>query len=218
MTMLRIVVVDYKMSNIFSIVNVFKHIGVDVVVSQSADDIKNADALVLPGVGAFAEAMKNLNMLQLVEPIKNFIKSGKPFLGICLGLQLLFTESDEFGVHKGLNLISGNVLKFPKQLDGNYLRMPIVGWNRVYRHDSNCALSPLNGIKDKEFMYFVHSFYVNPVDKKYISSYTNYNGFSYCSSICYENIFATQFHPEKSGEQGINLLKSWLLTFIKKEV
>lgn len=217
MTMPRVVVVDYKMSNIFSIVNVFKHIGVDVIIAQSSNDIKNADALVLPGVGAFGEAMNNLYDLQLIEPILHFIKSGKPFLGICLGLQLLFSDSSEFGIHRGLAVIPGKVIKFPESFDGRELRVPSVGWNQIDQHAPIWESSPLQIIKDKSFMYFVHSFYVKPDNNECIASYTTYNGFNYCSSIYHENIFAAQFHPEKSGKNGIQVLFNWL-NYIQRNI
>ncbi len=209
MSALNIVVVDYKMSNIFNIRHVFSHLGYEVRLSSSAAELKSADALVMPGVGAFGEAMTNLHQLDLIQPIKEFIAAGKPFLGICLGLQLLFSKSYEFGVHEGLNIIAGEVLKFPEVSERVPLRVPHVGWNQIVasRPWSNTALMHL---RSHEFVYFLHSYYARPKNKQCILSTTTYGGVSYCSSIQKDNIFALQFHPEKSGTVGLLILKNWL--------
>ncbi|MBA3662149.1 MAG: imidazole glycerol phosphate synthase subunit HisH [Gammaproteobacteria bacterium] len=197
------------MSNIFSIKNIFDHLGFQVNLSSLPEDIIKADALVIPGVGAFGQAMTNLATLNLLEPIKAFIHSGKPFLGICLGLQLLFTKSYEFGVHPGLNLIEGDVIKFPAEIAGNNMRIPNVGWNSISQN-RNWQHTPLEKLKNNEFLYFVHSYYVKPREEKYILSTSQFGDLNYCSSLIKDNIFATQYHPEKSGEVGLVILNNWI--------
>jgi len=201
----KIVIIDYGLGNLFSIQQAFLQLGVETVLTHDREVILHADALILPGVGAFDEAMKNLRSLDLVETIQTFSASGKPILGVCLGLQLLFGKSFEHGEHAGLGLIEGTVEKFP-ELDpaGNLLRIPHVGWNQVAVPDP--AFSQFDG----QHFYFVHSYYVKPADSAVIFSKSTYNGFEFCSAIKTNHIFATQFHPEKSGELGLSLFKMWI--------
>lgn len=209
--MSRIIIIDYNLGNLFSVRNACKSLGLDVAISQEVEAIKKADAIILPGVGAFSEAMDNLEKLNLIEPIKEHVKSGKAFFGICLGLQLLFSESEEFGNRKGLNLIPGKVLKFPDEINGNQLIIPQIGWNTISAKEGmdDYKGTPLEDIKENEFVYFVHSFYVKPDHEEDVLTYTVYEGHEYCSSIKKENIIATQFHPEKSGEKGLTIYKKW---------
>jgi glutamine amidotransferase len=183
----------------------------NVTVSSNKELIKSADALILPGVGAFGEAMKSLRENNLIELIYDFINTGKPFLGICLGMQLLFTQSEEFGINYGLNLIKGKIVKFPKLTEkGIKNNIPQIQWNKIYNSSKSSWLnSPFNKINSGEFMYFVHSFYAVPEDINLILSYTEYAGIKYASSVRFNNILGIQFHPEKSGEKGILIYQEW---------
>jgi len=208
MDKLTIGVVDYGIGNLYSVQNALNSIGLSSIITSDAEMISKADALILPGVGAFGDAMNNLTSLVLVDPIKRFIESGKPFMGICLGLQLLFTESEEFGIHKGLDIIKGKVVKFTKD-DNSNLKVPQVCWNQIYKKDLPWENTELNNIRNGEFMYFVHSYYVVPEDVNDVLSLTNYEGIEYCSSIKKDNVFASQFHPENSSKEGIEILQNF---------
>lgn len=204
----NVAIIDYKISNLFSVKHACDHVGLNSTITHNTHEIINAEAAILPGVGAFPKAMENIKKLNLFDTIKKFIYSGKPFMGICLGLQLLFTESEEFGKYKGLDVIKGNVIKFKKK--GKKIKVPQIGWNKIYFNKNiKWSNSPLKNIKNNEFMYFVHSYYVNPENEKEILSLTNYSDIIYCSSILKKNVFATQFHPEKSGIEGIKIYRNW---------
>lgn len=208
-----VAIIDYEMGNMFSVDHACKYVGLDSIITEDKDVIMNADAAILPGVGAFGNCMANLNKLDLISPIKDFVAAGKPFLGICLGLQLLFTESEEFGFSKGLDLVQGKVVKFPAEnSNGKKLKVPQVGWNHIYENGNgnHWSNSILKDTSSKEFMYFVHSYYVKPDDKNDILTLTNYEGIEYCSGVKKNNITAFQFHPEKSGIEGIKIYKNWL--------
>lgn len=207
----KVVIIDYKLGNLFSVNQVLINIGLDVVISSDPSDILDADAVVLPGVGAFKDAMLNLNDMHLADAIKNFISTGKPFLGICLGLQLLFTSSEEFGASQGLNLIEGEVKRFENAtVDGRPVKVPQIAWNTIHKTNNqqwdNTALQDVDDLTD---MYFVHSYYVVPKDKSVILTESTYGGLTYASSIKKDNIFACQFHPEKSALEGIKIYKNW---------
>ncbi|HET9575375.1 MAG TPA: imidazole glycerol phosphate synthase subunit HisH [Nitrospira sp.] len=197
-----IAIVDYGMGNLRSVSKAFEAVGHEAVVTRDRATIKNASHMVLPGVGAFGDCMANLERFDLVEPIRSAIQSGKPFLGICLGLQLLFTESEEFGLHKGLGIIPGNVRKFV--LDPA-LKVPHMGWNQVNIQRA-CPL--FDGIADGSNWYFVHSYFVDPADRTVAATTTTY-GIPFVSSIWKENIVACQFHPEKSQSVGLRLIKNF---------
>ena len=203
--MKKVAIIDFKVGNIFSVVQACEKIGLTVEVTSDYDTILSSDGVILPGVGAFGDAMKNLEDQNLVVTIKDFIKTGKPFMGICLGLQLLFTYSEEFGTHKGLDIINGSVKKFDNSKD----KVPQIGWNKIYKSNNDWKKTPLKNTINNEYMYFVHSYYVKPYDEDVILSNTNYSGLEYCSSLRKGNIFATQFHPEKSGEKGLEIYKNW---------
>lgn len=194
------------MGNLFSVKLACEKVGLDAVVSNDKAEILRASALILPGVGAFGDAMKTLEKLDLVRAIKEFINSGKPFLGICLGMQLLMTESEEFGIHKGLGVIRGRVSKIPSLKD----KVPQVGWNKILKlpGGKNWEDTLLKGLSERDYMYFVHSFYVLPLNTDVVLSETNYAGLNYCSSLQNKNVFACQFHPEKSGERGLIIYKN----------
>jgi glutamine amidotransferase len=202
-----IAVVDYGMGNLRSVHKALEKAGCEVVVTSSSRKIGDAHALVLPGVGAFRDCIRNLEKLNLIEPLLTSIEKGKPFLGICLGLQILFTESEEFGATQGLNLIEGRVVRFPKGSDtlATRLKIPHMGWNSISLKKN---LPLLSGIEDGSFFYFVHSYYVLPEDESVVATTTSY-GLEFASSIQRENIFACQFHPEKSQQVGLQLLRSF---------
>jgi glutamine amidotransferase len=192
-------IINSGLGNLFSVEQACLAVGLKPLITDNPDDIKKAKALILPGVGAFGLAMESLHKKGLINPIKESINSGKPFLGICLGMQLLFTTSKEFGDHKGLNIIEGEVLPFPK-LDNNgaKVRVPLISWRKnILEKNKN------------EFMYFVHSYYCVPKNKKLVRSVSTYAGIEYCTSIADKNITAVQYHPEKSGDLGIKFYAEW---------
>ncbi len=193
-----IAIIDYGMGNLRSVEKGFMKVGVDVTVTNKPEVVEMADAVVLPGVGAFKGCMEELVKLELTGPIIDSINRGKPYLGICLGLHVLFSESIEFGTCKGLDVYKGQVVRFEK----SDLKIPHMGWNELnIKQDS-----PLfDGIPDKSFFYFVHSYYVAPEDSSLVATTTDY-GVEFTSSVCRDNVYAVQFHPEKSQELGLKLL------------
>lgn len=203
------VIIDYQLGNLFSVKQACESIGLRTIISSSKDEIKNADGLILPGVGAFIEAMNNLKNLDLIDVIKEKVNDGTPLFGICLGLQLLFTESEEFGTKNGLNLINGSIKRFPSTLNDKKIKVPHISWNTIYKNKIDWVSSPLKHLTDNDYMYFVHSYYVIPSDKDCILTLTNYDSIEYCSSIKLKNIFATQFHPEKSAIKGLKIYENW---------
>jgi len=210
---IEVAIIDYGLGNLFSVRNACHRVGLNAEITSDRGVIDKADAAILPGVGAFDVAMRNLEELDLTRSIKGFVDSGRPFMGICLGLQLLFSESEEFGVSRGLNLIEGRVTKFPtRNNEEKKVKVPQIGWNRIFKSTGSHKAydnSPLKEIEDGEFMYFVHSFYVEPLSGERTLTKTKYEGIEYCSSIFFRNVFATQFHPEKSGEKGIAIYSKW---------
>lgn len=204
--MKKVSIIDFEGGNLFSVIQACKYVGIETKLTDNSSEILKCDGLILPGVGSFPYAMKVLKQKKLIDPIKEFIKTGKPFMGICLGFQLLFSKSEEFVDCKGLNLIEGSVRKF--NFDDKSKKAPQIGWNKIYSK-KNWSKSPLSNVKNNEFMYFVHSFYAQPKNEMDILSYTNYESFEYCSSILKDNIFGTQFHPEKSSKVGIEIYKEW---------
>jgi len=197
-----IAIIDYGMGNLRSVSKAFEAVGHQAVVTRDPRAIANAGHVVLPGVGAFGDCMANLERYELIVPILAAIRSGKPFLGICLGLQLLFTESEEFGTHKGLGLIPGRVRKF--SLDPA-LKVPHMGWNEIQVVRS---APPFAGIVPGSYCYFVHSYYVEPADPAVIATTTEY-GKPFVSAIWKDNVVACQFHPEKSQAVGLQLVKNF---------
>jgi imidazole glycerol-phosphate synthase subunit HisH len=197
-----IAIIDYGMGNLRSVQKGFERVGHEAVVTRDAKTILSASKVVLPGVGAFPDCMRNLKEYGLIDVVHESINSGKPFLGICLGLQLLFTESEEFGISKGLDFIKGRVIRF-KGPEFNDLKIPHMGWNSI---SINRRAPALQDVPDDSFVYFVHSFHVVPEDKSVIATVTLY-GFEFVSSIWKDNVFAVQFHPEKSQTLGLSILK-----------
>lgn len=201
-----IAIIDYGMGNLRSVSKAFEAVGHRPVVTRDVTTIKNASHVVLPGVGAFGDCMANLERYDLVEPIRSTIQSGKPFLGICLGLQLLFTESEEFGLHRGLGIISGRVRRFTVDKHGGMdIKIPHMGWNQV-NFQRPCPL--FKGIADGAHWYFVHSYFVDPSDRQ-IAATTTTHGVPFVSSIWWDNVVGCQFHPEKSQTVGLQLIKNF---------
>tara|TARA_B100001250_G_scaffold362075_1_gene340534 strand:- start:69 stop:704 length:636 start_codon:yes stop_codon:yes gene_type:complete len=201
-----IAIIDYKISNLYSVQAACTKVGLKSIITSNHSQIMNAKIAILPGVGAFGMAMKNLKDLKLDKCIYKFIRTGKPFIGICLGLQLLFDRSEEFGDFKGLGLIRGSVKKFKNQ-SLNRIRYPVpqIGWNKINKHKISWTKTYLKNNSNNDFMYFIHSYYAIPKDKSCILSKTIYGDIEYCSSIRFKNIYAFQFHPEKSGEVGMKI-------------
>ena len=197
-----VVIVDYGMGNLRSAQKGFEKAGVKAVVTSDPAAVRSADAVVLPGVGAFRDCMGYLKKAGLVTPVLDAIESRKPFLGICLGMQLLMTLSEEFGIHRGLDVIPGRVVRFDH---GSGLKISHMGWNRVHQSGD---IRLFDGIEDGSFFYFVHSYYVVPEDGSVVSGQTDY-GTRFCSAFTRKNIFATQFHPEKSHNNGLKILKNF---------
>lgn len=205
----KVTIIDYQLGNLFSVNQACETVGMNAKISSLKEDILNADALILPGVGAFIEAMNNLKALDLVDAIKDKVKTGTPIFGICLGQQLFFTESEEFGAGNGLDLISGVIKRFPEELNGKKIKVPQIAWNKIYSDKQSWEETALKDLQDGEFMYFIHSYYVKPANGSCILTNTNYDGIEFCSAISENNLFATQYHPEKSGEKGLSIYKNW---------
>ncbi|HHE31144.1 MAG TPA: imidazole glycerol phosphate synthase subunit HisH [Chlorobaculum parvum] len=198
-----IVIADYGAGNLRSVHKAFEFLGIDAVVSDKAAEISRYDKVLIPGVGAFGPAMETFNRLGFGDAIKEHIDKGRSVLGICLGMQLFLTESDEMGAHKGLDLVPGKVLHFPRGID----KIPQIGWNTVKYSGSESVL--FRGIPSESWFYFVHSYYCRPDDPKSIAATTEYAGKKFCSAIEKNGIFAVQFHPEKSSEAGLQVLKNF---------
>ena len=195
-----ITVVDYKLNNLRSIENTLRRLGHDVEVTSDPEKVRGASRLILPGVGAFRDAMKNLEDFGLVEPFVEKVRSGTPTLGICLGMHLLFTESEEFGLHRGLDLLPGRVRRIPEGV-----HVPHMGWNQLQLHQSDPLL---NGIEPGNFVYFVHSYYADPSSKDILLASVTH-GINFAAIVHRGNIWATQFHPEKSQKVGERLLDNF---------
>lgn len=197
-----VAVVDYGMGNLRSAQKGLEKVGVRAVVSSDPGFVAEADGVVLPGVGAFKDCMDNLRSAGLVDPIQDAIASSKPFLGICVGMQLLLTVSEEFGTHEGLGAVPGKVVRFPRDKE---LKVPHMGWNRLHQAGG----SPLfEDVPEGAFFYFVHSYYAVPESDSAVGGWTDY-GVRFCSAISRGNLFATQFHPEKSHEHGLKILENF---------
>jgi glutamine amidotransferase len=197
-----IAIIDYGMGNLRSVQKGFEHVGFQADVTRDVAKITSAHGVVLPGVGAFQACMENLGRFGLIQPIREVVSQKKPFLGICLGFQLLFSESEEFGKQKGLDLFPGKVVGFHAN---NGLKVPHMGWNGIEKKKA----SPfLEGIGSGDYVYFVHSFYVVPDDPSVIATTTDY-GSAFVSSIATDHLFACQFHPEKSQEIGLRILANF---------
>ena len=217
--MKTVAVIDYGMCNIFSVEHACRYVGLNPVITSNRHEVMKADAVILPGVGAYGEAMENIRRKDLESPLKDFISGGKKFMGICLGMQLLFTESEEFGSHGGLKIIEGHVKRFSGHSGGKKVKVPQIAWNQIFPDPKNnlWACSPLQDLCQGEYMYFVHSYYPIPSDVSAVLSWSDYEGTGYCSGLLKDNIAAFQFHPEKSGKEGIKIYRRWAASIEKKE-
>ena len=192
----KVVIIDYNSGNVKSLGNMLTHLGCEYILSNKKEDILSANKLLFPGQGHFKQAMENLHQSGLIDTIRKTIDNGVDFLGICLGLQILFEKSEEAPNVEGLGILKGEVKKFQKG------KIPQIGWNKIQTTSNNSYLND-------EYFYFVNSYYVVPEDKNIISSTTNYE-IEFCSSVQKDNLCAVQFHPEKSEQAGINFFKKWL--------
>lgn len=210
----KVSIIDYGMGNILSVKRGFEHCGAEVVYVTDPNKIKNADYLILPGVGAFRDAMNELNKLELVDAILKFAKKGNPFLGICLGMQMMMNASEEFGYSMGLGLIPGNVVKIENTTtEGEFQKVPHVGWNEICipeRQDMTVWDNTIiNGIREHETMYFVHSYTAKPQEAfRLADSY--YGGRRIAAVVKNDHLYGCQFHPEKSGIAGLKIIKNFL--------
>ena len=195
-----IAIIDYGMGNLGSVKNALDSLKIESIITSNISDIKKADKLILPGVGAFKEAMDNLSKLNLIDVIKEEVKNGKPILGICLGMQLLFSSSEEYGLTNGLNVLKGRIVHFKE----NGLKIPHMGWNNLTIPSNTFLFKGLTN----PYVYFVHSYHLVDTSNEYKLTYTNY-GYDFVCAVEYKNIFATQFHPEKSGDIGLKILKNF---------
>lgn len=198
-------IIDYGMGNLRSVQKSLEGVGYKAEITSDPDKVKKASGVILPGVGAFADAIDNLKSGGMADAVKHIVKEGKPLLGICLGMQLLMTVSEENGLYDGLGVIEGQVLKIPSQQTRSTLKVPHMGWNAVTINTEHRLIS---GIEDNSYFYFVHSYYVKPDNEKYIVTNTNY-GIDYCSVIAKDNVMGIQFHPEKSSSLGQKILKNF---------
>lgn len=196
-----IAIIDYDAGNIQSVYKALKHIDCDVVITRDTTIIKQADGMILPGVGSFGDTVDNMERFGMSAPVMEYISSGKPFLGICLGLHLLFPASEESPEKQGLGLLQGTITKIP----ANGLKIPHMGWNSL---DIRQKDGLFKGITGSPYVYFVHSYYLSAQDKAIVSSTTEY-GVTIDASVGYNNVMATQFHPEKSGDTGLKILKNF---------
>jgi imidazole glycerol-phosphate synthase subunit HisH len=203
--MARIAVIDYDMGNLHSVCKALEQVGGEPFITHDAEAIAQADGILLPGVGSFDPAMQNLRSRQLEDPIRAAIASGRPFLGICLGLQILFDGSDE-GSEPGLGIVPGRVKRF--QAEPN-LTIPHMGWNQLAMTQADCPF--WQGLGENPWMYFVHSFYVEPIDPTVASATTTHGNQTVTAAIAQGNLWAAQFHPEKSSTPGLKLLANFVL-------
>jgi imidazole glycerol-phosphate synthase subunit HisH len=207
-----IAIIDSGIANLRSVEKGFSRVGVPARVIRHPGSLQDAAGVVLPGVGAFADGIATLEQVGFIEPLRRAIETGKPVLGICLGLHFLFSESEEFGLHKGLDLFPGRVRRFPHPVPSSVigersssLKVPHMGWNRVHLHREAPIMA---GIPDGSYFYFVHSYYVDPEDDGVVAAVTEY-GIRFTSMVWRDNLFATQFHPEKSQAVGLKLLANF---------
>jgi glutamine amidotransferase len=217
-----VVIVDYGMGNLFSVQRACHAAGIaSATITDDARRIGRAQGLLLPGVGAFGDAMRVLGERNLVDPIREFARSGRPVMGICLGMQLMLSESTEFGRHAGLDLVPGTVVRLSEAHTADRaLKVPQVGWNQIhgparflstFEHGPAAVVgTPLESLADGAYMYFVHSYCVCPQEAEVVLSTTEYGGVRFCSSLLRGNLFATQFHPERSGKEGIRVYRGFL--------
>ncbi len=197
----EVLIIDYGAGNLHSVANAIVKLGHQPKVTKAAGDLKKARAVILPGVGAAAEAMKNLKRLGMVEPIKEYVSSGRAFFGVCLGLQVLLSSTEEDGGHECLGIVPGEVKRLPAGV-----KAPHMGWNQVKLANRHPIFE---GVADNSNFYFVHSYYADPNERSVVLGQTDY-GLTFCSAIARDHLIATQFHPEKSGESGLRLYDNFV--------
>ena len=210
----KVTIVDYGMGNILSISRAFEFLGARVDLTDAAEKVQKANYLILPGVGAFGDGMKELEQRHLVSVIQSYIQGNRPFLGICLGMQMMLEASHEFGYYRGLGMMSGEVLPLPALCsDGTGNKIPHISWNQIYPFDKNqdsWSSTIIQTVKPGSYFYFLHSFYTQPKDQANILAVTPFYDFNFPSIIRRGNIYGVQFHPEKSGLVGLSVLKNFL--------
>lgn len=207
-----VTVIDYGIGNLYSVYRALEVVGARVTISSDPAEIASAQRLVLPGVGAFADGMHELLQRNLIDPIREFAMAERPLLAICLGAQLLATVSEEFGRHEGLGLIPGNVIAVPRtNSEGDIHKIPNIGWRNLYPgQNGSWAGGILNNIEPGTAVYLVHSFHIIPEDSNHLVSYCLYGGHRLTALIASRNIWGCQFHPEKSGKAGLNILSNFI--------
>jgi glutamine amidotransferase len=208
----KVTVVDYGLGNIYSVSRAIEHFGAEVVLSDDAAVLRASDRVLLPGVGAFANGMQGLRERGLVEPLRDFAASGRPFLGICLGMQMLVATSEEFGRHEGLGIVPGKVIEIAGRANGVPVKVPHIGWNALARPETRARWDGtiLAGIPEKASTYFVHSFAVVPDDEADRLADTWHGDFRISAAIQHGNVSGCQFHPEKSGPTGLAIIRNFL--------
>jgi len=198
-------IVDYNMGNLASVQNAFASLGEKTIVEDDPSKFNDYDKLILPGVGAFGDAMEHLKERNMINSLKDYAKSGKYMFGICLGMQLLFDSSEEFGEHEGLGIIKGSVTAFDENKFNESLKVPHMGWNRMFTNEH-----PLfNNLDEEHYLYFVHTYHVNCSNKKDIIGNTEY-GYKFTSAVAHNNVMGIQPHPEKSHKNGLKILENFI--------
>lgn len=207
----EVLIVDYGLGNLFNIQAAIESFGGEAIVSDDSKEIKNAKRLIVPGVGAFIDAMNGLHDRDLVKPIQDFAASGKPVLGVCLGAQLLLSQSEEWGLHEGLGIVEGRVVKFRPPLPGVRYKIPHIGWNTMKASGASPILKGVKSNNENEFyMYFIHSYIMNLKDEGAVIASTEYGRDRFCSAFQANNVYGFQPHPERSGEAGLQVYKNFL--------
>lgn len=197
-------IIDYNMGNLGSVQNACRFLNMNARIIQRPDELTDCDAVILPGVGSFGDCMKHLEEVGFVRPLQKWLEEDKPFLGICLGLQVLFEESDESPGVAGLGFLPGRISRF--QSSSSDSKVPQIGWNQVFSRQADCPL--FRHVEDGSYYYFVHSYYAPAADNVPVAAVTDY-GLTYCSAVCRGRVMAVQFHPEKSQEKGLHMLKNF---------
>lgn len=208
----RVAIVDFGLGNVFSIEQACRHAGMEATTTSIPETLNDYDAAIIPGVGAFPVAMARLIVSGLDGAIREMAFSGRPLFGICLGLQLLFDNSEEFGWHAGLGILRGDVIRLPESRSENAARrrkVPQIGWNRIRPEGKGWEGTPLEGLDDDTHVYFCHSYYVRPHDASVVVATTDYGEIRYCSAIGAGAVFGCQFHPERSGATGLQVYKNF---------
>ncbi|MBA3344298.1 MAG: imidazole glycerol phosphate synthase subunit HisH [Gemmatimonadales bacterium] len=209
----RAAIVDYGTGNLYNVRRACQHVGLEAAITTSPEEVLSADAVILPGVGSMPEAMLSLELNGLSDALRTVAGRGTPLLGICLGMQLLMEEGSEFTRHAGLGILSGSVVRFPDRgTDGAELKVPHIGWNAVGRPPGSATAwrdTPLEATPDGEYMYFVHSYHVVPANTESVVGVSRYGGIEFCSVVSAGAVFGCQFHPERSGSQGLRIYREF---------